>query len=359
MKSSGLFRLWKPSVFQGVLKNRRRYFEGWYFKLVSADRGTVLAIIPGVALGDSGAIAVAVPKSAPTAFVQVIDGRTTRSVFVRYPVEDFTFERRKFALGVGRNRFSLSEVNLDIDTEEIFLKGRFEIHRPSEYPVSLLAPGVMGPFAFVPLMECHHGVVSMNHSLSGAGSIEWRIAGTPRTQIDLHGGLGYIEKDWGRSFPTSWIWAQSNHFDHKNVSIMVSVARIPWVGSYFTGFMAILWIEGRFHTFATYTGARLASINLTRDQVEIEIEARRRRLLLRAYRAAHGILLAPVEGRMDRRITESIDAAIEVTLTDRRGNTLFEGTGQVAGLEVAGDVAELLAGAGLAAAPELGTTPLS
>ncbi|HUX21281.1 MAG TPA: tocopherol cyclase family protein [Spirochaetia bacterium] len=354
MGSGRLFRLWKPSVFQGVLKRNRRYFEGWYFKLVSEDRKTVLAIIPGVALGepaDDGSIS-------STAFVQVIDGRTTRSVFVRYPLEEFSFSRGRFGIKVGKNQFSLSSVELDIDSPELRLKGHFEIHQPAEFPTSIVAPGVMGPFAFVPFMECYHGVVSMNHSLSGRGEIEWRGTGGPNAPIHLDRGLGYIEKDWGRSFPTSWIWAQSNHFDRKNVCIMVSVARIPWLRSYFTGFMAILWIEGRFHTFATYTGARLSSIALSKEQVEIEIVDRKRRLIVQASRAAHGILLAPVEGRMDRRITESIDAAIEVSLYDRSGSLLFEGTGEVAGLEVAGDIAELLAGAGLSSAPELETRVL-
>ncbi len=360
MKSAGLFRLWRPSVFQGVLRTRRRYFEGWYFKLVSRDCSTVLAVIPGVALGETAAAEsseTAAEKA--TAFVQVIDGRTTKSVFVRYPLEAFSFSKRRFEVKVGINRFSLNEIDLDIDTDELFLKGSFQIEQPAEYPVSPFSPGVMGPFAFVPFMECYHGVVSMNHTLSGDGEIQWRMSDGPRAKIDFEGGRGYAEKDWGRSFPTSWIWGQSNHFDGQDAYIMISVARIPWLRSFFTGFMAILWAGGRFHTFATYTGARLTSIVLTKEQVEIEIKDRKRRLVVRAYRAAHGILLAPVEGRMDRRITESIDATIEVALFDRSGATLFEGTGGVAGLEVAGEIGELLAGAGLAPEFELETRPLS
>jgi len=340
-----IFRLWNPSGFQGVIGSRRRYFEGWYFKLVSEDRGDVLAVIPGVACGEGD-------TEGATAFVQVIDGRTTRSAFVRYPLEEFCFSRKGFEISVGPNRFSLTGVTLQIDHPELFLEGRVEIDSPAPYPVRFFSPGVMGPFAFVPFMECYHAVVSMNHRLSGGLRLAWRALEETGGPIDLDGGAGYVEKDWGRSFPSSWIWTQSNHFDERRASIMVSVARIPWLGGFFTGFMAILWVEGRFHTFATYTGARLGSIVFTKGQVEIEIIDRRRRLLLRAYRAAHGILLAPVEGRMDRRITESIDATIEVSLR-HDGNVVFDGRGEVAGLEVAGDVAELLAGAGLAAGDEL------
>ena len=32
------------------------------------------------------------------------------------------------------------------------------------WPVKVTSPGAMGPYAFVPFMECYHGVVSMDHT---------------------------------------------------------------------------------------------------------------------------------------------------------------------------------------------------
>ncbi len=51
--------------------------------------------------------------------------------------------------------------------------------------------------------------------------------------MDLTGGRGYIEKDWGTSFPSAWIWMQCNTFDTPDTSFMLSYARIPWMGSHF------------------------------------------------------------------------------------------------------------------------------
>ena len=46
----------------------------------------------------------------------------------------------------------------------------------------------MGPFAFVPFMECYHGIVSMDHIIQG----ELEIDGV---NIDFSNGRGYLEKD--------------------------------------------------------------------------------------------------------------------------------------------------------------------
>ena len=53
-----------PAIYHGHTK-KAPFFEGWYFKLVSADETRRYAIIPGVSLsGDAHA------------FVQVLDGVT-------------------------------------------------------------------------------------------------------------------------------------------------------------------------------------------------------------------------------------------------------------------------------------------
>ena len=34
---------------------------------------------------------------------------------------------------------------------------------------------------------------------------------------------GYIEKDWGKAFPHSWLWLQTNHFTQPGTSLSASV----------------------------------------------------------------------------------------------------------------------------------------
>lgn len=92
----------------------------------------------------------------------------------------------------------------------------------------------------------------------------------------------------GTTFPQSWIWFQSNHFDHSEgnflmpslsslflpspcplsplspslttspgftigTSLSFSVASVPFYGLHFPGFVVALYHEGSLHRFATYT----------------------------------------------------------------------------------------------------------
>ena len=75
-----------------------------------------------------------------------------------------------------------------------------------------MSPNSMGFFAYFPFMQCYHEIVSMSHSLNG--SLNFSEA------IDFSGGEGYIEKDWGTSFPKEYVWIQSNNFEKSDASIL-------------------------------------------------------------------------------------------------------------------------------------------
>ncbi len=88
----------------------------------------------------------------------------------------------------------------------------------------------MGPYGWIPMMECNHGVVSLDHELTGI----LKVDGTP---MDFTGGRGYAEKDWGKSFPAGYVWMQSNHFTADRTSFVGSIAIVPWLFSAFPGFI--------------------------------------------------------------------------------------------------------------------------
>ena len=131
----------------------------------------------------------------------------------------------------------------------------------------------MGWYAWVPGMECYHGVLSFDHALQGALTLNGK-------RMDFSGGRGYIEKDWGQSFPSAWVWFQSNHFKDARACITASVAIIPWQRRSFRGFIVGLWLEGKLHRFATYSGAQIESLEIFDDHVDWVLKNRRMRLLL-------------------------------------------------------------------------------
>ncbi len=309
-------RLFKPEIFQGNLK-KNNYFEGWYLKHVSSDRENVYSFIPGVSLaGDDS-----------HAFIQVFNGITGKTSYVQYGLDEFTWDRGRFRVEVGGAVFSDEFIELNIAREDITVSGRIDYSGNVTYPKTLLSPGIMGWYSYIPFMECKHGVVSVNHSLSGSITVN-------SDTIDFTGGKGYIEKDWGESFPESWIWLQCNTFPEPDSSLMVSIAKIPWLGRFFMGFISFFYLRGKYYLFSTYNGSRITGIDYHRSDLSITLENRDHVLTVRAHRKMSGELKAPETGKMSRRIKESIDSEVGIVLSDRNGTVLHENTGTRAGLEI-------------------------
>jgi len=194
---------------------------------------------------------------------------------------------------------------------------------------------VMGWYAWVPKMECYHGVLGFDHKISGFLEING-------TEFDFTNGRGYIEKDWGAAFPEGYVWMQTNHFGHPNICLTGSIALIPWLGSVFRGFIVGLWIDGELFRFATYTGASVDLLEITNSEVLWTIMDRDHRLEIIATRGITGDLKGPTRHDMGMRVAESMMAKIHVKLLGKRGEIIYEDTGHHAGLEVAGDIKKLL-----------------
>ncbi len=312
--------LWNPDMYHGWGK-QTRYFEGWYFKIVDPTEQYAFAIIPGISIEEDGQ---------SHAFIQLLDGKKCTADYLPYKAEEFVPATDRFDTQLANNRFSANQISLDLPK----LKGTLQFTETRPWPKSLGAPGIMGWFSFVPFMQCYHGVVSVHHYLNGTLEVEGKT-------VDFTGGKGYIEKDWGRSFPSSWIWIQTNHFGEKEeVSLMASVARIPWIGSNFIGYIVGFWWEGKLYKFATYTGAKMKA-TLGEDQVFLSFKDRTYRLEIVADKAAGGDLISPISGKMTGKVNESMQAEVHVQFY-KKDELLWEGKGRNAGMEVAGPVKELL-----------------
>lgn len=310
-----------PDRYQGWGKTSR-YFEGWYFKLLNKDGSEAFAIIPGIAMDEEGN---------RQSFIQVLDGKKKLARYHKFPFEDFSAEKNAFEISIGNNFFSPNSIKLDIEE----LQGELRFSNNIPWPKSIWSPGIMGPFSFVPFMECYHGIVSMNHEIAGQLLVNGK-------SIDFNGGKGYLEKDWGKSFPSSYIWLQTNHFSEENISLKCSVAKIPWLGSSFIGFIAGFWWKDRLIRFTTYNQSTRNKTYADIKHVIIALENRQYLLEIYALRDAPTALASPILGLMDGRIEETMNAVVHVTLTEKKsGKVVFDDKGLHAGLEVAGNIEEL------------------
>lgn len=315
-----------PGMYHGHGK-KPPFFEGWYFKLVSLDETRRLAVIPGIILGEKA-----------HAFIQVLNGVSGHSTYHSYPVEEFWASRDDFEVRIGDSRFTLDQVSLAIRDDLSTITGKVAFRGGTPWPVSLLSPGIMGWYAWVPRMECYHGVLSFDHHIEGGLEIDGQA-------FELTGGRGYIEKDWGQSFPAAWVWFQSNHFAIPGTCLTASVAIIPWLKNAFRGFIVGLWFEGQLYRFATYTGARIESLAIGDHRIDWVLRNREYRLEMQARQAPGGMLLGPTTVEMGKRVDETLSATVDVRLSRLSGETIFEGQGKYAGLEVNGEI-ERLSGQG-------------
>ena len=132
-------------LFQGekYLNKEKNYFEGWYFKNTTLKEG--ISFIPGINICDTG----------KKAFIQIITN--DKSYFVNYDIKDFKFSHEPFNIRIGKNSFSKECVNIDIQDEKQNLKvyGNIKYSNSRNINTNIFAPNIMGPFSYVPFMECN------------------------------------------------------------------------------------------------------------------------------------------------------------------------------------------------------------
>ncbi len=303
------------------------FFEGWYFKVVDSTGLQRFAFIPGVFMGKTA--------EDSHAFVQVLEGASSRVEYHRYPIDQFWSADDRFELRIGENHFTLDQIQLNIQNSTQTVVGELRCDHPIGWPVRITSPGVMGWFAWVPRMECYHGVLGFDHAMQGSISVDGQMH-------DFEGGRGYIEKDWGKAFPQAWVWMQTNHFQQSRTCLTASVAIIPWLKSAFAGFIVGFWRNGKLQRFATYANSRILGLEVDDQHVRWQMRNRTHRLEIVATQAEGGLLLAPTPEGMGRRIAETLSAKIHVRLVNlKSGVAEFDDVGQYAGLEAVGDLEKL------------------
>jgi hypothetical protein len=313
-----ILSLFHPEQYQGWGREKK-YFEGWYFKVVNRERTKAYAFIPGIAMDLLGE---------KHAFIQVLDGIAKKSDYHSFDASLFVPTDGKFDLTIGTNRFSSQSLVLDLPS----IRGTLSFTNLVTWPDKWYSPGIMGPYTFAPFMECNHGIVSMDHNIEGMLQINGEV-------VDFSGGRGYTEKDWGHSFPSAYIWIQSNHFENAGTSFKASVARIPWMTGSFAGFIAGLWHGGRLYSFTTYNRSALKKLILTGSLAELVFESRLYTLRVKAVTDNATPLSAPVRGLMEGRIEESMTSEVSLSLINKKDSTvIFSGTGSNASIEISGPV---------------------
>lgn len=312
MKKLNLIK--KPAVFQGedYLNNQKNYFEGWYFKNTSKNYN--ISFIPGISID----------KNTKKSFIQIITNENSYNI--DYELSDFTFSENPFYIKIKDNYFSFDEIILNINSKAIKIKGKLNYYNTIKIKQNIFNPNIMGPFSYLSFMECNHAIIAMKNNIKGYLSIN-------NKKYRFKDGIGYIEKDWGTSFPKSYIWTQANNFLRKNTSFMLSTAHIPFKVFNFKGLISVLIINGKEYRFATYNGAKIIKEITNDDKVEITLKKGNYILEIITKLNNDYKLIAPVKGQMNKEITESISSTLSLVLKEN-DKIIYEDTSNDCGLEI-------------------------
>ena len=247
----------------------RNYFCGWYIKCQNGSR-TVAFIA-----------AYHTVNNQRSCSLQVItdDGAWN----AEYPFEEFRMD--KAGVRIGPNVFTRAGCSLDVRRGGLDLRGELKF---GEF--TPIAYDIMGPFQYVPFMECRHSIFSMKHRVDGL----LRINGT---EFAFENGVCYIEGDRGYSFPKNYVWTQCCFPEG---SLMLSVADIPFCGIHFTGVISAIHFRGKEYRLATYLGARAVKIR----GGEVVVRQGNLTLTVKRLEDRGKPLAAPVGGDMKRIIRE-------------------------------------------------------
>ncbi|MFI3170809.1 MAG: tocopherol cyclase family protein [Eubacteriales bacterium] len=251
-------------------------FEGWYFK--HQIGAMVFSFVVSFHVDEIGE---------ESAYIQFITNEG--SYCKRFDIRECYFHGNQFDFKIGSNRFSSEgcRVKLDFDGFEVACNIKYG-------SFTKLESDIMGPFQFVKNMQCKHVIISMNHDIRGFIDVNGEAT-------ELSGGTGYIEGDRGTSFPSEYLWTQTNFQYNGNHSLMLASANIPMGKTSFTGVICQILYRGKQYQIATYRGARI----LQKSKTSIGIKQGEFRIYAMALDEKGHRLRAPEHGEMVRLVHEN------------------------------------------------------
>lgn len=274
---------------------RKNFFEGWYIKNQGKDES--ISFIPSYTIDKQGNRSI---------YIQVITN--TDSYCFNFTDKKFYAKDNEFYCRIGKNIFSDKGIYVDIETKKFSVKGRLYFNE-----LKNINSDIMGPFKFIPFLQCNHGIISMRHKISGSLTVN-------NNKWNFDDGIGYIEMDWGTSFPKSYLWTQCNLYPQNKCSIMLSVADIPLGICNIKGCICSILYDEKEYRLATYYGVKILKYN--EDEViikqgkyilQVNLIKKKRPLEKEFYR--HKInkgyaLKAPKCGKMSRTINERLECIV-------------------------------------------------
>ena len=293
-----------PSSLRGNFEGEK-YFEGWFQKVYSTKHKWSFIIIYGYATRNA---------YEKFGFIQLLLPNENIKI-IYFPKSEISCDPNRHIIRMGNNILTTEIIR--IHSSNLYV----HLNLSNNQPIRTFKNS-MGYMYFIPNLPCYHSVLNTSHVV--AGEIIYND-----DRYSLYNEIGYLEKNWGTSFPETYFWLHAVDPTNVEVSLLFSRAEIKWLGQKFIKHVGFFHVDGKqidlrdlknfvFSSFMPTPENQI--LRITSNTISLEIS-----ILYRKKVKFKG----PAEGQLSRDIHHYTDALIEVSFIQNQKARLFHLVGNV------------------------------
>jgi hypothetical protein len=293
---------YKPNSIRGTFE-RNKFFEGWFQKVYSKAHKASFILIYGYATHNSddefGFLQVLIPNQVPE--------------LVYFPKNEVSCDIEKHIFRMGNNLLTTELIRIDINGL------RIDLNLKNTQPFRTFKNS-MGYTYFIPNLPCYHSVLNTAQSVSG----EIQYKGLCYT---LDHEMGYLEKNWGTTFPENYFWVHAIDPNNPAISLLFSRAQIVWLGKTYIKHVGYFCFDGQQIELRELKNFSVSNSNLSPENRIIQIRSASAQFDLALEYGREVLFKGPKDGTLSRIIQHQTDASIKVSLTYENRSHQFQMVG--------------------------------
>ena len=290
---------YKPNSIRGTFE-RNKFFEGWFQKVYSKAHKASFILIYGYATHNSddafGFLQILIPNQTPE--------------IIYFPKNEVSCDIEKHIIRMGKNLLTTELIRIEINGLSI------ELNMKNTDPFRTFKNS-MGYTYFIPNLPCYHSVLNSAQSVSG----EIQHKGVRYT---LNHEIGYLEKNWGTTFPESYFWVHAVDPNNPAISLLFSRAKIVWLGKTYIKHVGYLRFDGQQIELRALKNVTVSNSNISPENRIVQIRSASAQLDLTLEYGREVLFKGPKDGALSRMIAHQTDANIKVSLTYENRSQQFQ-----------------------------------
>lgn len=248
---------------------------------------------------------ISISKSKEYAFIQVVSNFQQKNKLIKFPITDLKNKIDSNGFSIANNHFNSKNITINLDE----LNVNISFSNREDWKRSLINPNIMGFLSFVPKVECKHDVLTIDAEINGSFKIK-------ENEFTFHNGKGYVEKNWGRSFPNEYLWVHANQFKDNDISLQFAIAKPKWL--LFSPTVYIGYVK--FNKISLLGSHRLSLISIyqSNNSIFLKITKLKRIIYVEIKLKMPVTLFSPEDGEIKSLINEYLNSEVDLVIEKRK-----------------------------------------